>query len=630
MTCLCCQARILLDEPTTGMDPGNRRGVWQVLQERKTAGVNIVLTTHSMEEADTLGDTIGIMADGKLEAFGPSLELKAKYGLGYHLHCERSTEVNLVESDQAAKITAIITGILGADHEPKLLGDIGTEVSFGLSASAPMEKFPELLNALDDKKAELGIATYGLSATTLEEVFLNLDKENKEKKRVEEEKEKEEAAKEADKKNNKKGAKVVVVGEPEGETASAVQVTPAFDPSKVAFECAPSTGQQVYGVLCQVVLLFLRNKMSFSYVVVWPVMMSLIAGWVNTLFEVTVDTIALDPALLSRDDFDMEDDGTFEQDAIATMGATYPYAWTEAPAAATTAATLLGPLAGGLSSDVTAILTASIATADGPFLPGAYSLTATAADFQTILYYNQSVAYSARVAVEQLYAGLASGSTPAAGIKVSYIQLPNSLMQNSFSVGGVQYLTASAFALLAPFYTEEMVRLRISRVKDMMLMTGLSRPVFWGSYFISHWTLMMFSWLMSMFCMLVWGMDGVTENSWFAYFILFAAFGCGNIWWGYIASFFVNSIEVAQEVSHLHIILIILTQSSHHPHLPHTPHLILSQAVAEMNNLLVLIPWCAPSPPPPSSPMIACSDLIHDVRTQGYPDLCHRRAIHPA
>eukprot|EP01046_Picozoa_sp_COSAG06_P027979 COSAG06_NODE_2497_length_6757_cov_80.480625_6_plen_73_part_00 len=44
-----------------------------MLQERKNAGANIVLTTHSMEEADTLGDTIGIMADGKLEAFGPSL-----------------------------------------------------------------------------------------------------------------------------------------------------------------------------------------------------------------------------------------------------------------------------------------------------------------------------------------------------------------------------------------------------------------------------------------------------------------------------------------------------------------------------------------------------------------------------
>ena len=71
--------RILLDEPTTGMDPANRRGVWKVLQEQKQAGVNVVMTTHSMEEADILGDTIGIMADGKLEAFGPSLELKRKY-----------------------------------------------------------------------------------------------------------------------------------------------------------------------------------------------------------------------------------------------------------------------------------------------------------------------------------------------------------------------------------------------------------------------------------------------------------------------------------------------------------------------------------------------------------------------
>merc|ERR1711924_361411 len=131
-----------------------------------------------------------------------ALELKAKFGLGYHLHCERSSapppteegggDDDAASNDQAARIASVISGILGSEHPPNQLGDIGTEISFGLSATAPIERFPELLTVLEDQKAELGVSTYGLSATTLEEVFLNLDKASKEKKREEEEKKKQE------------------------------------------------------------------------------------------------------------------------------------------------------------------------------------------------------------------------------------------------------------------------------------------------------------------------------------------------------------------------------------------------------------------------------------------------------
>ena len=77
---------ILLDEPTTGLDPKNRRRVWGLLQEMKSRST-IVLTSHSLEEAETLGDLIGVMAGGKLQAMGTSLDLKATFGTGYRLHC---------------------------------------------------------------------------------------------------------------------------------------------------------------------------------------------------------------------------------------------------------------------------------------------------------------------------------------------------------------------------------------------------------------------------------------------------------------------------------------------------------------------------------------------------------------
>jgi ABC-type multidrug transport system ATPase subunit len=64
------------------MDPISRRYVWDIIQEAKK-GRAIVLTTHSMEEADILGDRIAIMARGKIRAIGTSVRLKQKFGAGY-------------------------------------------------------------------------------------------------------------------------------------------------------------------------------------------------------------------------------------------------------------------------------------------------------------------------------------------------------------------------------------------------------------------------------------------------------------------------------------------------------------------------------------------------------------------
>lgn len=66
------------------MDPISRRYVWDVIQAAKP-GRAIVLTTHSMEEADILGDRIAIMARGAIKAIGNSIRLKQKFGAGYQV-----------------------------------------------------------------------------------------------------------------------------------------------------------------------------------------------------------------------------------------------------------------------------------------------------------------------------------------------------------------------------------------------------------------------------------------------------------------------------------------------------------------------------------------------------------------
>ena len=77
---------IFLDEPTTGLDPDTRRQLWNILQDcKKDDNRAMILTTHSMEEADVLCNRIGIVNDGVLRCIGSQNRLKMLYGGGYHL-----------------------------------------------------------------------------------------------------------------------------------------------------------------------------------------------------------------------------------------------------------------------------------------------------------------------------------------------------------------------------------------------------------------------------------------------------------------------------------------------------------------------------------------------------------------
>ncbi|XP_074202336.1 phospholipid-transporting ATPase ABCA3-like [Camelus bactrianus] len=71
---------VILDEPTSGMDPASRRATWDLLQHYKQ-GRTILLTTHYMDEADFLGDRIAIMVEGSLRCCGSSVFLKKIYGV---------------------------------------------------------------------------------------------------------------------------------------------------------------------------------------------------------------------------------------------------------------------------------------------------------------------------------------------------------------------------------------------------------------------------------------------------------------------------------------------------------------------------------------------------------------------
>eukprot|EP00002_Diphylleia_rotans_P008603 TRINITY_DN1856_c0_g1_i5.p1 TRINITY_DN1856_c0_g1~~TRINITY_DN1856_c0_g1_i5.p1 ORF type:complete len:1310 (-),score=247.31 TRINITY_DN1856_c0_g1_i5:79-4008(-) len=154
---------IFLDEPTSGMDPFSRRAIWELLQKLKY-GRTIVLTTHFMDEADLLGDRIAIMSGGRVAACGSPLFLKNKFGHGYTL--------TMVKQPKCRENN--VTGFLkGYVRDASLLSHVGAELSYALPLSASTT-FGELFTEFEIQKNDLAIESYGISVTTLEEVFLRL------------------------------------------------------------------------------------------------------------------------------------------------------------------------------------------------------------------------------------------------------------------------------------------------------------------------------------------------------------------------------------------------------------------------------------------------------------------------
>ena len=76
---------ILLDEPSTGMDPEARRFMWSVIHKMSTKGKksSVIMTTHSMDEAETLCRRMGIMVNGEFVCIGTANEIKERYGYGF-------------------------------------------------------------------------------------------------------------------------------------------------------------------------------------------------------------------------------------------------------------------------------------------------------------------------------------------------------------------------------------------------------------------------------------------------------------------------------------------------------------------------------------------------------------------
>ncbi|CAF4931250.1 unnamed protein product [Rotaria sp. Silwood1] len=162
---------VILDEPTSGVDPCARRSIWEVIFKHRT-GRTILLTTHYLDEADTLSDRIAIIHQGRLLCSGSSMFLKKRFGKGYSLTVDLKLRVqNKIKIVESKQFKDLNTFVLQEMPDATLREQIGTEVTYSFKHEH-RHKFARLFKQIEINKERLAIGNYGLSDTTLEEVFL--------------------------------------------------------------------------------------------------------------------------------------------------------------------------------------------------------------------------------------------------------------------------------------------------------------------------------------------------------------------------------------------------------------------------------------------------------------------------
>ncbi|XP_061538807.1 phospholipid-transporting ATPase ABCA1 isoform X2 [Phycodurus eques] len=182
---------VVLDEPTAGVDPYSRRGIWDMLLKYRKDRT-IILSTHYMDEAELLGDRIAIISQGRLCCCGSPLFLKSKLGSGYSLTVVKK-DSDLLRSGDIPRPCNGDTGLGNRDsscmapllslahrHFPgaSLVEESGCEAVINLpQKSAKSRCLAVFLSELDQNMSEIGIISYGLSDSKLEDIFLRVAEE---------------------------------------------------------------------------------------------------------------------------------------------------------------------------------------------------------------------------------------------------------------------------------------------------------------------------------------------------------------------------------------------------------------------------------------------------------------------
>nr|QNH67863.1 ATP-binding cassette transporter subfamily A member 3-like protein X4 [Brachionus rotundiformis] len=165
---------ILLDEPTTGMDPKTRRILWNCINKIRTKGKSLVLTTHSMEEAEALCTKIAIMVNGEFKCFGSLQHLKNKFGDGFTLLVRVSPKIGNVQNFVDHFMKTYKTCELRENRDNFLKFHLASDSKNSLS---------KIFSLMESSKKTYFIDHYCLTQTNLEQIFFNFVSEQKDTKK---------------------------------------------------------------------------------------------------------------------------------------------------------------------------------------------------------------------------------------------------------------------------------------------------------------------------------------------------------------------------------------------------------------------------------------------------------------
>lgn len=164
---------VLLDEPTSGVDPVARRKMWVAISDiQYGSGSSIILSSHSMDECEALCDRIAIMAAGHFECIGSTQYLRTKFGQGYSL-------IIKLNPDRVAENDLYLDQVQHSIEErlpSAALRDIHQTLLFYHIPPESDVTWASLFRVMEEAKNNLGLEDYQVGDTTLEQIFLSFAK----------------------------------------------------------------------------------------------------------------------------------------------------------------------------------------------------------------------------------------------------------------------------------------------------------------------------------------------------------------------------------------------------------------------------------------------------------------------
>jgi len=156
---------VILDEPTTGLDPVSRRGIWETITEVKQAGGCCLLTTHMLEEAEHLSSHLVILRKGAVAAEGSVQALKNDWGQGYMLSVD--SEVSKEEEAQD-----FICSLLDPEDRAPVKSQRHGQATYKFSKDE--EALGHLIISIARGKAKHGVRHWGVSQASLEDAYVRI------------------------------------------------------------------------------------------------------------------------------------------------------------------------------------------------------------------------------------------------------------------------------------------------------------------------------------------------------------------------------------------------------------------------------------------------------------------------